>query len=71
MDKVVTEARVYDGIGRRGLKRAMTDLKQLVEDTYAEGFRSIYGKFWLRFMKWLQHCVNAATGHASSTIVRL
>ena len=49
----------------------MTDLKQLVEDTYAEGFRSIYGEVLVtaRNMKWLQHCVNAATGHASSTIM--
>ena len=43
----------------------MTDLKQLVEDTYAEGFRSIYGEVLVtaRNMKWLQHCVNAATGY--------
>ena len=49
----------------------MTDLKQLVEDTYAEGFRSIYGEVLVtaRDRKWLQHCVNAATGHASSTIM--
>jgi len=49
----------------------MTDLKQLVEDTYAEGFRSIYGEVLVtaRDPKWLQHCVNAATGHASSTIL--
>ena len=49
----------------------MTDLKQLVDDTYAEGFRSIYGEVLVtaRDRKWLQHCVNAATGHASSTIM--
>ncbi|HBV62664.1 MAG TPA: formylmethanofuran--tetrahydromethanopterin N-formyltransferase [Rhodopirellula sp.] len=49
----------------------MTDLKQLVDDTYAEGFRSIYGEVLItaRDRKWLQHCVNAATGHASSTIM--
>ena len=49
----------------------MTDLKQLVDDTYAEAFRSIYGEVLVtaRDRKWLQHCVNAATGHASSTIM--
>ncbi len=49
----------------------MIDLKQLVDDTYAEGFRSIYGEVLVtaRDRKWLQHCVNAATGHASSTIM--
>ncbi len=49
----------------------MTDLKELVEDTYAEGFRSIYGEILItaRDQKWLQHCVSAATGHASSTIM--
>ncbi len=47
------------------------DLKQLVDDTYAEGFRSIYGEILVtaRDTKWLQHCVNATTGHASSTIL--
>ena len=49
----------------------MTDIKQLVDDTYAEAFRSIYGEVLVtaRDQKWLQHCVNAATGHASSTIM--
>jgi formylmethanofuran--tetrahydromethanopterin N-formyltransferase len=49
----------------------MTDLKQLVEDTYAEGFRSIYGEILVtaRDDRWLRHCVNATTGHASSTIL--
>ena len=49
----------------------MTDLRELVEDTYAEGFRSIYGEILItaRDQKWLQHCVSAATGHASSTIM--
>ena len=44
----------------------MTDLKQLVDDTYAEAFRSIYGEVLVtaRDRKWLQHCVNAAIGHA-------
>ncbi|XZE52796.1 formylmethanofuran--tetrahydromethanopterin N-formyltransferase [Planctomycetaceae bacterium SH139] len=49
----------------------MTDLKQLVDDTYAEGFRSIYGEVLItaRDDKWLDHCLAAATGHASSTIL--
>jgi formylmethanofuran--tetrahydromethanopterin N-formyltransferase len=49
----------------------MTDLNTLVEDTYAEGFRSIYGEILItaRDQKWLNHCVNAVTGHASSTIL--
>jgi formylmethanofuran--tetrahydromethanopterin N-formyltransferase len=49
----------------------MMNLKTLVEDTYAEGFRSIYGEILItaRDQKWLNHCVNAVTGHASSTIL--
>ena len=49
----------------------MTDLRQLVDDTYAEGFRSIYGEILLtaRDKKWLGHCVHAVTGHSSSTIL--
>lgn len=47
------------------------DLTQLVEDTYAEGFKSIYGEVLItaRDERWLKHCVAAATGHASSTIL--
>ena len=47
------------------------NLHELVEDTYAEGFRSIYGEILItaRDEKWLRHCVNAVTGHASSTIL--
>ncbi len=47
------------------------ELKSLVEDTYAEGFRSIYGEVLItaRDDRWLRHCVNAVTGHASSTIL--
>lgn len=43
----------------------------LVEDTYAEGFRSIYAEFLItaRDKKWLDHCCHAVTGHASSTIL--
>jgi len=42
-----------------------------VEDTYAEAFRSLYTEFLVtaRDRKWLQHAVNAATGHASSSIM--
>ena len=49
----------------------MTDLRQLVDDTYAEGFRSIYGEILLtaRDEKWLSHCISAVTGHSSSTIL--
>ncbi len=47
------------------------DRNSLVEDTYAEGFRSIYAEFMItaRDRKWLDHCTQAATGHASSTIM--
>lgn len=43
----------------------------IVEDTYAEAFRSIYGEVLVtaRDRTWLDHAVNAATGHASSTIL--
>lgn len=46
-------------------------LTDLVEDTYAEGFRSIYGEVLItaRDRKWLDHATSAATGHASSTIL--
>lgn len=49
----------------------MSQITELVEDTYAEGFRSIYGEVLItaRDQKWLRHAVNAATGHASSTIM--
>ena len=43
----------------------------IVEDTYAEGFRSIYAEAVItaRDRTWVDHAVNAATGHASSTIM--
>ena len=43
---------------------------ELVEDTYAEAFRSLYTEFLItaRDRKWLDHAVQAATGHGSSTI---
>ncbi|RMF43673.1 MAG: formylmethanofuran--tetrahydromethanopterin N-formyltransferase [Planctomycetota bacterium] len=42
-----------------------------IEDTYAEGFRSIYAEFLVtaRDPTWLAHCCHAVTGHASSTIL--
>ena len=44
--------------------------KALVDDTYAEAFRSIYAEVLItaRDRVWLDHAVNAATGNASSTI---
>ncbi len=46
----------------------MTDL---VEDTYAEAFRSIYAEVLVtaRGRAWLDHAVNSATGNASSSIL--
>ncbi|MEY3176596.1 MAG: Formyltransferase/hydrolase complex subunit [Planctomycetota bacterium] len=45
-------------------------MAELVEDTYAEAFRSLYTEFLItaRDRKWLDHAVQAATGHGSSTI---
>lgn len=43
----------------------------LVEDTYAEAFRSIYAEVLVtaRDRRWLDHAVQAVTGNASSTIL--
>ena len=43
----------------------------IIEDTYAEAFRSIYAEVLVtaRDAKWLGHLVHAVTGHASSTIM--
>jgi len=43
----------------------------LIDDTYAEAFRSIYAEILItaRDRRWLDHAVVAATGHASSTIM--
>lgn len=43
----------------------------VVDDTYAEAFRSIYVEFLItaRDRKWLDHALAAATGNASSTIL--
>jgi formylmethanofuran--tetrahydromethanopterin N-formyltransferase len=45
--------------------------RALVEDTYAEAFRSIYAEILItaRDRRWLDHAVAAATGNASSTIM--
>lgn len=47
------------------------DRRALVEDTYAEGFRSIFAEFLITASDrtWLDHCCHAVTGHASSTIL--
>lgn len=43
----------------------------IVDDTYAEAFRSIFAEVLItaRDRKWLDHAVHAATGNASSTIM--
>lgn len=42
-----------------------------VEDTYAEGFRSLFAEFLItaRDRTWLDHAIREATGNASSTIL--
>jgi formylmethanofuran--tetrahydromethanopterin N-formyltransferase len=47
------------------------DREALVEDTYAEAFRSIYAEILItaRDRVWLDHCCHAVTGHATSTIM--
>ncbi len=47
------------------------DRSQIVEDTYAEAFRSLYAEILItaRDNTWLQHCCHAVTGHATSTIL--
>ena len=43
----------------------------VIDDTYAEAFRSLYVKFLItaRDRQWVEHAVSAATGNASSTIL--
>src|SRR5262245_61637085 len=43
----------------------------LIDDTYAEAFRSIYAEVLItaRDRKWLDEACRAATGHASSSIL--
>ena len=47
-----------------------TTHQAIVEDTYAEGYRSIYAEVLItaRDRTWLDHACQAATGHASSSI---
>ena len=46
-------------------------MSAIIDDTYAEGFRSIYAEILItaRDRKWVTHAVNAATGNAASTIL--
>ena len=46
-------------------------MSAVIEDTYAEAFRSIYVEFLItaRDRTWVQHAVDAATGNGSSTIL--
>ncbi|MCE9545002.1 MAG: formylmethanofuran--tetrahydromethanopterin N-formyltransferase [Planctomycetia bacterium] len=43
----------------------------VIDDTYAEAFRSLYAEFLItaRDMTWVRHAVDAVTGNASSTIL--
>jgi formylmethanofuran--tetrahydromethanopterin N-formyltransferase len=43
----------------------------IIEDTYAEAFRSVYVEFLItaRDRRWVEHAVQAATGNGSSTIM--
>src|SRR5262245_40896085 len=43
----------------------------IIDDTYAEAFRSIYVEFLITASsrQWVEHAVNAATGNGSSTIL--
>jgi formylmethanofuran--tetrahydromethanopterin N-formyltransferase len=43
----------------------------IIDDTYAEAFRSIFVEFLItaQNMRWVTHAVNAVTGNASSTIL--
>ncbi|MCA9130878.1 MAG: formylmethanofuran--tetrahydromethanopterin N-formyltransferase [Planctomycetales bacterium] len=47
------------------------DRSAIVEDTYAEGFRSIFAEILVtaRDYRWLEHCCHAVTGHGTSTIM--
>src|ERR1051325_3788963 len=46
-------------------------MSAVIEDTYAEAFRSIYAEFLVTAVnrRWVEHAVNAATGNGSSTIL--
>jgi formylmethanofuran--tetrahydromethanopterin N-formyltransferase len=49
----------------------MSASRAVVDDTYAEAFKSIYAEVLItaRDRTWLDHAVNAVTGNASSTIM--
>ncbi|MCE9527754.1 MAG: formylmethanofuran--tetrahydromethanopterin N-formyltransferase [Planctomycetales bacterium] len=46
-------------------------MSAVIEDTYAEAFRSIYVEFLITAcsQRWVEHAVNAVTGNGSSTIL--
>lgn len=46
-------------------------MRAVIDDTYAEAFRSIHVEFLItaRDRKWLDHAINACTGNASSSIL--
>jgi formylmethanofuran--tetrahydromethanopterin N-formyltransferase len=46
-------------------------MSAVIDDTYAEAFRSIYVEFLITAQdrRWVEHAVNAATGNSSSTIL--
>jgi formylmethanofuran--tetrahydromethanopterin N-formyltransferase len=51
--------------------KCRSSMSAIVDDTYAEAFRSIYVEFLItaRDRRWVKHAVNAVTGNASSTIL--
>src|SRR3954452_2864458 len=55
----------------RGAVEEVPRMPAIIDDTYAEAFRSIYTEFLItaRNRRWLEHAVNAATGNGSSTIL--
>ena len=72
MDKVVTESNVYDELAARVETKQVTNLTDLVDDTYAEGFEvSTANLITARDNKWLRHCVSAVTDHTRHHHVRL
>ncbi len=56
---------------RLAYEQRASHVPAIVEDTYAEAFRSIYVEFLITACsrRWVEHAVNAATGNASSTIL--
>ena len=51
--------------------RRRMPMPAVIDDTYAEAFRSMYVEFLITAVnrRWLEHAVRAATGNASSTIM--